>query len=110
LEGLKRAVDIVDEVIYAIRHCGGGQAEAKAAIMEQFGFDDVQAEAICRFPLGRLAGLEIKKIENELDELHTSIADYREVLADDSRVKAILKDELLAMKEKYGDERRTAIE
>ena len=110
LEGLKRAVDIVDEVIYAIRHCGGGQAEAKATIMEQFGFDDVQAEAICRFPLGRLAGLEIKKIENELDELHTSIADYREVLADDSRVKAILKDELLAMKEKYGDERRTAIE
>ena len=110
LEGLKRAVDIVDEVIYAIRHCGGGQAEAKAAIMEQFGFDDVQAEAICRFPLGRLAGLEIKKIENELDELHTSIADYREILADDSRVKAILKDELLAMKEKYGDERRTAIE
>ena len=110
LEGLKRAVDIVDEVIYAIRHCGGGQAEAKAAIMEQFGFDDVQAEAICRFPLGRLAGLEIKKIENELDELHTSIADYREVLADDIRVKAILKDELLAMKEKYGDERRTAIE
>src|SRR5699024_8813049 len=66
LECLKRAVDIVDEVIYAIRHCGGGQAEAKAAIMEQFGFDDVQAEAICRFPLGRLAGLEIKKIENEL--------------------------------------------
>ena len=110
LEGLKRAVDIVDEVIYAIRHCGGGQAEAKAAIMEQFGFDDVQAEAICRFPLGRLAGLEIKKIETELDELHTSIADYREILADDSRVKAILKDELLAMKEKYGDERRTAIE
>ena len=49
LEGLKRAVDIVDEVIYAIRHCGGGQAEAKAAIKEQFGFDDVQAEAICRF-------------------------------------------------------------
>ena len=110
LEGLKRAVDIVDEVIYAIRHCGGGQAEAKAAIMEQFGFDDVQAEAICRFPLGRLAGLEIKKIENELDELHTSIVDYREVLADDSRVKAILKEELLVLREKYGDERRTAIE
>ena len=50
LEGLKRAVDIVDEVIYAIRHCGGGQAEAKVAIMEQFGFDDVQADAICKFP------------------------------------------------------------
>ena len=110
LEGLKRAVDIVDEVIYAIRHCGGGQAEAKAAIMEQFGFDDVQAEAICRFPLGRLAGLEIQKIENELGELKASIADYREILADDSRVKAILKEELLVLREKYGDERRTAIE
>ena len=70
LEGLKRAVDIVDEVIYTIRHCGGGQAEAKVAIMEKFGFDDVQADAICKFPLGRLAGLEIKKIEAELDELH----------------------------------------
>ena len=110
LEGLKRAVDIVDEVIYAIRHCGGGQAEAKAAIMEQFGFDDVQAEAICRFPLGRLAGLEIQKIENELGELKVSIADYREILADDNRVKSILKDELLALRERYGDERRTAIE
>ena len=110
LEGLKRAVDIVDEVIYAIRHCGGGQAEAKAAIMEQFGFDDVQAEAICRFPLGRLAGLEIQKIENELGELKVSIADYREILADDNRVKSILKDELQALREKYGDERRTAIE
>ena len=110
LEGLKRAVDIVDEVIYAIRHCGGGQAEAKATIMEQFGFDDVQAEAICRFPLGRLAGLEIQKIENELGELKVSIADYREILADDNRVKSILKDELLALRERYGDERRTAIE
>ena len=110
LEGLKRAVDIVDEVIYAIRHCGGGQAEAKAAIMEQFGFDDVQAEAICRFPLGRLAGLEIQKIENELGELKVSIADYREILADEGRVQSILKEELLALKEKYGDERRTAIE
>ena len=54
-------MDIVDEVIYAIRHCGGGQPEAKAAIMEQFGFDEPQAEAICKFPLGRLAGLEIKR-------------------------------------------------
>ena len=110
LEGLKRAVDIVDEVIYAIRHCGGGQAEAKAAIMEQFGFDDVQADAICKFPLGRLAGLEIKKIEAELDELHASIRDFREILADDTRVKAILKDELIALRDKYGDERRTSIE
>ncbi len=110
LEGLKRAVDIVDEVIYTIRHCGGGQAEAKVAIMEKFGFDDVQADAICKFPLGRLAGLEIKKIEAELDELHASIRDFKEILADDTRVKAILKDELIALRDKYGDERRTSIE
>ena len=109
LEGLKRAVDIVDEVIYAIRHCGGGQAEAKAAIMEQFGFDDVQADAICKFPLGRLAGLEIKKIENELSDLSGKIADWTAILNDDSRVLAIVKDELTALKEKFGDDRRTEI-
>ena len=109
LEGLKRAVDIVDEVIYTIRHCGGGQAEAKAAIMEQFGFDDVQADAICKFPLGRLAGLEIKKIENELSDLSGKIADWTAILNDDSRVLAIVKNELTALKEKFGDDRRTEI-
>lgn len=109
LEGLKRAVDIVDEVIYAIRHCGGGQAEAKAAIMEQFGFDDVQADAICKFPLGRLAGLEIKKIENEIDELHGRIAGFKELLADDAKVLALVKEELIAMRDKFGDDRRTEI-
>ena len=109
LEGLKRAVDIVDEVIYAIRHCGGGQAEAKAAIMEQFGFDDVQADAICKFPLGRLAGLEIKKIENELSDLSGKIADWTAILNDDSRVLGIVKEELTALKEKFGDDRRTEI-
>lgn len=109
LEGLKRAVDIVDEVIYAIRHCGGGTAEAKAAIMQQFGFDDPQADAICKFPLGRLAGLEIKKIENELDELHEKIQGWDAVLADDQKVLAIVKQELLALRDKYGDDRRTEI-
>ena len=109
LEGLRRAVDIVDEVIYAIRHCGGGQAEAKAAIMEQFGFDEPQADAICKFPLGRLAGLEIKKIENELGELNLKIADWTDILADDRRVLAIVKEELTAMKERFGDDRRTEI-
>ncbi len=109
LEGLARAVDIVDEVIYAIRHCGGGQAEAKAAIMEQFGFDEPQADAICKFPLGRLAGLEIKKIMAELEELHEKISEWSAILADDSKVLAIVKEELLALKEKYGDDRRTEI-
>ncbi|MBQ5754459.1 MAG: DNA gyrase subunit A, partial [Oscillospiraceae bacterium] len=108
-EGLKRAVDIVDEVIYTIRHCGGGQAEAKAAIMEKFGFTDPQADAICKFPLGRLAGLEIKKIEAELEELHRKIEEWESILLDDAKVLEIVKEELLALKEKYGDDRRTEI-
>ena len=83
-------MDIVDDVIYTIRHCGGGQAEAKAAIMAKFGFDDPQADAICKFPLGRLAGLEILKIENELDELNKKIADWTAILEDDAKVLAIV--------------------
>ena len=110
LEGLRRAVDIVDDVIYTIRHCGGGQAEAKVAIMEKFGFDDVQADAICKFPLGRLAGLEIQKIDAELAELHASIEDWEGILADESRVMGIVKEELLVLREKYADERRTEIQ
>ncbi len=110
LEGLRRAVDIVDDVIYTIRHCGGGQAEAKAAIMEKFGFDEPQADAICKFPLGRLAGLEIQKIDAELGELHTNIEDWNNILADESRVMGIVKDELIVLRDKYADPRRTQIE
>ena len=109
LEGLKRAIDIVDEIIATIRACKGGRAEAKAALMERFEFDDVQAEAICRFQLGQLAGLEILKIEGELDELHRRILDLNDILASEPRRLAIIKDEALAMKKKYGDERRTEI-
>ena len=109
LEGLARAVDIVDDVIYTIRHCGGGTADAKAAIIEKFGFDEPQADAICKFPLGRLAGLEIQKIMNELNELHGKIAEWESVLADDAKVMAIIKEELTDLKERFGDERRTEI-
>ena len=109
LEGLKRATDIVDEIIAAIRACKGGKAEAKAAIMEKFEFDDLQATAIVNFQLGQLAGLEILKIENELGELHAKIDNWREILADDAKVLAIVKEELLAMRQKYGDDRRTEI-
>ena len=73
LEGLARAIDIVDEIIATIRACKGGQAEAKAAIMEKFDFDDVQAAAIVAFRLGQLAGLEIQKIHNEMEELQSKI-------------------------------------
>ena len=109
LEGLKKAIDIVDEIIATIRACKGGRPEAKAALMERFDFDDVQADAICRFQLGQLAGLEILKIENELDELHARIADLNEILASEGRRRAIVKDEALEIKRKYSDERRTEI-
>ncbi len=109
LEGLKRAIDIVDEIIETIRACKGGRPEARAALMERFDFDEVQADAICRFQLGQLAGLEILKIENELNELHTLIDDLNDILGSEARRLAILKDEAQEMKRKFGDERRTEI-
>ena len=109
LEGLKKAIDIVDEIIATIRACRGGRPEAKKAIMEAFGFDDVQASAIVAFQLGQLAGLEIKKIMDELDQLHAKISDYLDILQSEARILAIIKDEAQAMKRKYADERRTEI-
>ena len=81
LEGLRKAVDIVDEIIATIRACKGGFAEAKAAIMERFGFDDPQADAIVKLQLGRLAGLEILKIDEELGQLRASIENYKDILS-----------------------------
>ncbi|WP_367924582.1 DNA gyrase subunit A [uncultured Ruthenibacterium sp.] len=109
LEGLRRAVDIVDDIIATIRGCKGGKAEAKIAIMEKFGFDDLQATAIVNFQLGQLAGLEILKIETELNELHEKISEWRSILADEQKVLEIVEDELNALREKYGDDRRTEI-
>lgn len=109
LEGLKKAIDIVDEIIATIRACKGGKSEAKKAIMEAFDFDDVQATAIVSFQLGQLAGLEIKKIMDELEQLHEKIRDYLDILSSESRILAIIKDEARAMKNKYADERRTEI-
>ncbi len=109
LEGLRRAVDIVDEIIATIRACKGGKTEAKSAIMEKFQFDDPQATAIVNFQLGQLAGLEILKIDNELGELHGKITEWTEILATDAKVLAIVEKELLELREKFGDERRTEI-
>ena len=109
LEGLARAIDIVDEIIATIRACKDGQAEAKVAIMEKFDFDDPQASAIVAFRLGQLAGLEIQKIIAERDELRIKIAEYLEILGSEAKVKEILKDELSVIGKKFGDERRTEI-
>ena len=109
LEGLAKAIDIVDEVIATIRACRGGQSEAKQAIMDKFGFDDPQASAIVAYRLGQLAGLEIEKILNELDELHEKIKDLSDILANESRIEDIIKTESREIAEKYGDERRTQI-
>ena len=110
LEGLRKAVDIVDEIIATIRACKGGFAEARQAVMDNFGFDEPQADAIVKLQLGRLAGLEILKIEEELGQLRTAIADYKDILANDEHVKRIVKTDLTALADKYGDERRTSIE
>ena len=109
LEGLARAIDIVDEIIATIRGCKGGQAEAKIAIMEKFDFDEPQATAIVAFRLGQLAGLEILKIIAERDELRAKIAEYLEILGSETKVKEILKTELSTIGNKYNDERRTEI-
>ncbi len=109
LEGLARAIDIVDEIIATIRACKGGTPEAKAAIMERFGFDDPQAAAIVAYRLGQLAGLEIKKILEERDELQKKIADYLEILGSEARILEIVKTELNVIGEKFADERRTEI-
>ena len=110
LDGLKKAIDIVDDIIATIRACKGGQAEAKTAIMEKFDFDEPQAAAIVAFRLGQLAGLEILKITNELNELEEKIKEYREILGSHERVLSIVKEEITVIRDKFGDDRRTAIE
>ena len=109
LEGLRRAVDLVDEIIATIRACKGGKAEAKSAIMEKFEFDDVQATAIVNFQLGQLAGLEILKIDNELGEKKKKIGEWTDLLSDSAKVLAVVESELMVLRDKYGDERRTEI-
>ena len=109
LEGLAKALDIVDDVIATIRACRGGQSEAKQAIMDKFDFDDPQAAAIVAYRLGQLAGLEIEKIMNELHDLQEKIKDYNDILSNEYRVLEIVKTEIREVADKYGDERRTEI-
>lgn len=109
LEGLKIALDNIDEVISILRS-SKSIAEGKGALMERFGLDDVQAQKIVEMRLGQLTGLEREKIEQELLDIMAKIAEYKAILADESRILAIVKEEAIALKNKFGDERRTKIE
>jgi DNA gyrase subunit A len=108
LEGLKIALDHIDEVIKTIR-ASKTQEEAEAALIEKFGLSEIQAKAILAMQLRRLTGLERQAIEDELTELKKLIAQLEEILADEDKILKVIKDELNEMKEKYGDERRTKI-
>ena len=107
LEGLLIAQDNIDEVIRIIRT---SYDNAKQRLMERFGLDDVQAQAICDMRLIALQGLNREKLENEYKELEERIAYFNELLADPEKIKGVLKEELIALRDKYGDERLTEIQ
>ena len=109
LEGFRKALDHIDEIIRIIRGSSDGNT-ARIALMEKFDFTDMQARAILDMRLQRLTGLEREKIENEYKELLILIKDLEDILANDSRVYEIIRNEVLELKEKYGDDRRTDIE
>ena len=106
LEGLKIAIDNIDEVIKIIRE---SYDDAKEKLMERFGLSEIQAQAILDMQLKRLSGLQREKIEEEYNELMKLIARLKEILASETLVYQLIKDELLEIKEKFGDERKTKI-
>ncbi len=106
LEGLKIAIDNIDEIINIIR---SAYDDAKERLMKRFGLSDIQAQAILDMQLKRLSGLQREKLEEEYNELMKMIAYYKEILASETLVYNIIKDELLEIKEKFGDERLTKI-
>ena len=108
-EGLKIALDNIDEIIKLIRG-SKTDAEAKQGLMDKFGLDDVQAQAILDMRLRRLTGLARDEVENTLAELHKTIDELRSILASDEKIMGIIKDEMLEIKRKFADERRTHID
>ena len=109
LEGYKIALDNIDEVIRIIKE-SKADSEAKEKLMSKFGFSEIQTDNILELKLRRLTGLEREKIEEELNALHIEIDRLRGILADDNKVLAIIKEEMLEIKAKYADERRTKID
>lgn len=108
LEGYKIALDHIDEVIRIIRASKTSE-EAQKNLIKEFALSEIQAQAILAMQLRRLTGLEREAIENELNELLKAIKRYEEILADEKEILAIIKSELLEMKEKYGDDRKSQI-
>ena len=108
LEGLCVALDNIDEIV-EIMKTSKSIPDAKATLMERFGLDDIQSQAIVQMRLGQLTGLERDKIEDELKQLKLKIADFIDILGSKARQLAIVKDEALEMKRKFGDDRRTEI-
>lgn len=108
LEGLKVALDYIDEVIKIIRGSKTVQ-EARESLMERFPIDEVQAKHIVDMRLAQLTGLEREKIESELEALHAKIEDYKDILSSERRILEIVKDEALKIRDKYADDRRTEI-
>ena len=109
LEGLKIALDNIDEIIQLIK-AANSDDEARSGLMSKFGLSEVQANAILEMKLRRLTGLEREKIENELADLLKLIGELRLILSSDEKILEVIKNELLEIKDKYGDERRTAID
>ena len=108
LKGYVIALDNIDEVVEILKKSPNVQ-EGKEALMERFGLDEAQADAIVKMRLGQLTGLERDKILNELAELEAKIAEYEAILADESKILAIVKEETTQIAEKFSDERRTEI-
>ncbi len=108
LEGLKIAIDFIDEVIAIIRR-SKDTSSAKLALMERFGLDDIQAQAIVQMRLGQFTNMERHKIEDEIAALMAKIKEYNEILASETRKLEIVKEELTALRNKYADPRRTEI-
>lgn len=108
LEGLLKAIDVIDEIIAIIKASSSVDA-AKVTLSERFGFDDIQASAIVEMRLRQLTGLEKEKLQNEYDELEKFIARCEQILASDEEQLAIVKKESMELKAKYGDARRSEI-
>ncbi len=107
-EGYKIALDNIDEIVQIMK-TSPSIPESKARLMERFGLTDIQSQAIVDMTLGKLTGMERQKIEDELARLRALIAELRAILADENRIKQIIKDEMMGIADKYGDARRTEI-